>query len=123
MTGPIARERLNWSEFKATAFGNLGPGHDAREHGLIGGRRLRLGETGEERDDEDGGDPEMAGRVEEPEGRGHRHLEETARRRRMRRRSKRSATAPPTSMNAMRGTSEANGAQAEVEGIAHRACG
>ena len=49
-TGPIMRDRLNCSEFSATAFGICGGRHHRRQHRLVGRRRLRLREPGQERD-------------------------------------------------------------------------
>ena len=56
MTGPMARERLNCSELRATALAILGAGDEGGEHGLVRGSGLGLGQPGQERCDQDRAD-------------------------------------------------------------------
>jgi hypothetical protein len=58
---------------------NLLRRHQGREHRLVGGRGLRLGQAGEERDQQDRHDPEAAERVEDAEGGREQHLQDLRR--------------------------------------------
>ena len=107
MTGPIARERLNWSEFSATAFAIRSRGTRLVITAWYVGADCDCVRPVSEGDRDDRRDPEPVEVVEHAPGRAAIAIWNSATTAGCSRLSMRSATAPPISMNARSGASGA----------------